>query len=105
MAGGVLDGKYMGEGVFSWNNGQVFSGQWVGGRRESQNPFEVFSGQWVGGLREGTGTEIFPPHDNTKVDEEGELTFPYYEGNLLEGKRSGKGLYTFANGDKYQVSS
>ena len=24
LSGGVLDGKYMGDGVFSWNNGQVF---------------------------------------------------------------------------------
>jgi hypothetical protein len=38
---------------------------------------------------------------STEVDEEGERLFPFYEGALAKDCRSGRGVYTFANGDKY----
>lgn len=47
--GGMRHGQYQGDGVFMWNDGVVYSGQ------------------YVDDLREGTGTEIFPPYDNTQV--------------------------------------
>jgi|NorSeaMetagenome_1021524.scaffolds.fasta_scaffold71210_2 hypothetical protein len=32
---------------------------------------------------------------------QGEKTFPYYEGQFLDGMRHGKGIYNYANGDYY----
>ena len=69
---------------------------------EQWNNGQVFSGQWVDHLREGKGTEIFPPYDNRRRSEEGELSFPHYEGDFLDGQRHGKGVYVFANGERYQ---
>jgi hypothetical protein len=109
--GGVRQGQFQGDGVFMWNDGMVYSGQ------------------YVDDLREGTGTEIFPAFDNDNEDEavchtyqckptyaripaqteswtdrgrwQGEKTFPYYEGQFLDGMRHGKGVYNYANGDYY----
>ena len=59
--------------------------------------------QYADDLREGTGTEIFPSFDNEREDEAGEKTFPYFEGQFLDGMRHGKGIYHYAEGDYYQV--
>lgn len=61
----------------------------------------MYSGHWFEDLPEGTGTEIFPPYNNKRTDEDGELTFSYYEGQFRDGQRYGKGLYTTAEGDRY----
>ncbi len=61
----------------------------------------MYSGQWYDDLQEGTGTEIFPPYDNERVDKDGELTFSYYEGQYRDGQRHGKGVYVSVTGDKY----
>lgn len=83
--GGMRQGQFQGDGIFMWNDGVVYSGQ------------------YVDDLREGTGTEIFPAYDNERTDEAtGEQTFPYYEGQFLDGQRHGKGVYHYANGDFYK---
>ena len=81
--GGMRQGQMQGEGMFMWNDGMIYSGQ------------------YVDNLREGTGTEIFPAYDNTETDENEEVRFPYYEGQMLHGMRHGKGVYYYSNGDLY----
>eukprot|EP00960_Hanusia_phi_P069632 767137-Hanusia_phi.AAC.6 len=80
----------------------MYEGSALAGRYSGQGMRTVYSGQWVDHLREGVGTEIFPPYDSRSKNEDGELSFPHYEGELLDGQRHGKGVYMFANGERYQ---
>ena len=71
-----------------------FFSQWRNG--------QIYSGNWRSNLQDGVGTEIFPRYNNFRTDADGEIMFPYYEGRLKKGKRSGKGVYIFASGAKYK---
>lgn len=114
--GEFVDGKFNGQGVYTWADGGRYEGQWANGVRQGQGTRfyangEKYVGQWKNGLFCGQGTYTWPDgtkHVGTYADDarngQGTYTWPdgsKYVGNFKDGERSGQGTHYYANGNKY----
>merc|ERR1712224_1121673 len=98
------------EGTFSYPNGDVYVGQWRAGKKHGSGSYTFAKdetklvGEWENG-KIANGRWIFPngtdaPRDNGSRDFTGQGKAEYkngdiYDGDFAEGKRHGKGSYTF----------
>jgi len=87
------DGKYEGQGTYTFPNGDKYVGQWKDGKIEGQGTYTwtdgtKYVGQWKDGIIEGQGTYTWI--DGTK-----------YVGQFKDGKREGQGTMIYFNGPKY----
>ncbi|CAF0936923.1 unnamed protein product [Adineta ricciae] len=98
-----------GKGTYTWApepNGKsnTYTGAWVEAcslwttepkRYDSLDVINEWRvGQWKDDKKHGTGTVTWPPEPNGKSNT--------YTGGWVEGKRTGHGVYIFANGDRYE---
>lgn len=98
---GQWDGDLMnGTGKYSFNNGDVYEGEFKNSKKDGHGVYtyhngSVFEGNFSEGLRQGEGT--------MKSVVNGELNaFDTYVGTYDKEKKSGHGVYTWANGDSYE---
>ena len=91
--GNYKDGKYHGQGTYTWSDGDKYEGGWKQGKKHGYGIYTHFNGvkyvgEWKQGKKHGHGSYSFP--DGEK-----------YVGEWKEGKKHGHGSYTYADGEKY----
>lgn len=85
---------FSGEGVYTYHNGDTFAGRYVEGKKHGRGVYTqardqgATEGEWVRGRLEGPVTITYPT---------GTFQGTCADGRLVEGR----GLYFFANGDRY----
>jgi len=114
--GDIENGEPIGQGTFTWSDGEKYVGEWKDGRKSGQGTLTLSSGnKYVGefkdGKKHGQGTYIKPDgrkyvgeFKDGKPNGQGILTFPdgeKYEGEYKDGERNGQGTYTWNDGGKY----
>ena len=88
---GILEGRvFNGKGRFTHKSGDVFQGEYTDGKANgfgvSINPDgSMYDGEWLNDIQHGHGIE-------TWVADEGNMR---YEGNFVEGKKTGQGRFDF----------
>ena len=85
------DGKKNGEGVFTYEDGDLYSGNWKNNKRDGKGTYIFFSTgiKYVGEWSEGNfvhGKWLFP-------------NGTYFEGDFEANQPKGKGKWVFKNGD------
>ncbi len=113
-----------GTGTFTWGTGESYEGTWVNdvqaGTGKMMWPgLGVYEGEFQNGKRHGHGvfTWMYDDEpaagkpisfegewDNDRIGSTGKMTFAklgIYEGEFSGGVRSGKGTFTWDNGDQY----
>jgi V8-like Glu-specific endopeptidase len=92
-AGDVIDGRWHGQGTYTFADGATYVGEFRDGKYHGQGTYTFADGdKYVGEYR-----------DNQRTGE-GTYTFAdgaTYVGEFRDGKYHGQGTYTFADGDKY----
>ena len=116
-AGEYKDGKWHGEGTFTWRDGTKYVGEYKDGKRHGQGTYTFANGgKYVGefkdGKRHGQGTLILAngkkyvgEYKDGKYHGKGTYTYPdgsKYVGEYKDGNRHGQGTYTSASGAKYE---
>lgn len=91
--GQFKDGKYDGQGTWTWNNGSKYVGEFKNGKRHGKGkmttPFGLtYDGQWEDNEPHGQG--IWKNSSGEK-----------YVGQFKVGKRDGHGTVTYSDGSKY----
>ena len=123
--GSFKNDKYHGTGRLTYANGDVYTGQFAGGQKSGEGVYvwaavngrsAVYEGSFALDRRNGYGvyTESNGTtyrgcfKDDLREDENAEVTivtgpetFDRYYGGYKNDKRSGMGLYIYANGDLY----
>ncbi len=103
--GNFKNDKFEGEGEFFWNNGYYYKGNFKNGLFEGEGLLKspngsYYKGNFEKGLYHGIGMFIWGNKNiNSKVNS---FNFPEkYKGEFAFGKREGKGIYQFENGDLF----
>ena len=124
--GEYRNGKFNGQGTYTWGDGRKYVGNWVNDVREGYGVFtwapgsqwehdkyegqfkdgkfngqgtytwgdgRKYVGNWVNDSREGYGVFTWAPGSQWSADK--------YEGQFKGGKFNGQGTYTWADGRKY----
>jgi len=91
--GAYKDGKWHGEGTYTYDDGEKYVGAWKDGKMHGQGTWtypdgQKYVGAWKDDKRHGEGTYIWP--DGRK-----------YVVAWKDGKMHGQGTYIWANGEKY----
>ena len=90
------DGKFQGQGTYSWPSGQVYKGEFRNGKFHGQGTLTLKNGtKHVGGWRfgeeHGFGKRTFSDGDS-------------YQGNYMNGERHGSGTYYYSGNYKGDYS-
>ena len=114
---GVEEGKYQGEGTFTFSDNRKYIGQWKNGKFHGQGAIvypdgDTSMGLWTRGHPNGIGTVNFPDGRryegqwvNGKPNGQGTLTDPdgtIYIGHFEEGKYHGQGTMIYPDGRIYE---
>ena len=118
-----VDGVAQGQGSISWPSGASYEGEWQAGMRTGQGTMHyddgtVYVGEFKENKREGQGRRTWPdggyidgewkdnqPHGKAVNYQGGDENNPevnHYEGDYVEGKWEGYGIYTWASGASYE---
>lgn len=103
--GNFKNDKFEGEGEFFWNNGYYYKGNFKNGLFEGEGLLKspngsFYKGNFEKGLYHGNGMFIWG--NNNKNSKGNSFTFPEkYRGEFAFGKKEGKGIYQFENGDLF----
>jgi len=118
--GYMLGGKRHGQGTLTWSDGSELQGEWEndlplhgkliyrGGVYNGEFKNRQFHGQGV--LVKTSGVKLQGEWDMGKLEGWGRLDWPsidkygrmFYEGNLVQGLRSGRGKMVWINGSYYE---
>lgn len=123
--GSITDGQVRsGTGTFTWNTGESYEGTWVDDIQDGYGKMiwpdlGVYEGEFQNGKRQGHGTFTWIYTDDPALGKpisyegewekdhigaSGKLVFAglgIYEGEFADKVRSGKGFFTWDNGDQY----
>ena len=104
--GDFVDGKETGKGKYTWKNGNVYEGDFVDDRMAGKGKYMWDNGRnfCEGDFVNGKLVRRKEPElvgDSTNVVEELHSDGRYTE-NLIDGKRTGKGVLRLPNGDVYE---
>jgi hypothetical protein len=96
----MKDGKEHGKGTMNYASGDKYTGIWVNGNRTGQGVYthadgNRYEGQFKDSKKHGKGTLIWAPRANGSSSK--------YVGDWIDGNMTGYGVYTFANGDRYEL--
>jgi DNA polymerase III epsilon subunit family exonuclease len=96
--GNFINGIREGLGTYTWPNGTTYAGQWIAAKMFGHGTKKIANGtidigNFKDGLLDGLGTRIWKSEESS-----GEVR---YEGHFQNGLRHGRGIQTFANGDRY----
>ena len=91
--GDIENGEPIGQGTFTWSDGDKYVGEFKGGGPNGQGTLtspdgDKYEGEFKDGERTGQGT--FKWSDGDK-----------YVGEFKDGKRNGQGTYTWSSGSRY----
>jgi hypothetical protein len=86
-------GERDGQGVMTWENGDVYTGEFFNGNRHGHGTLAFldgteYVGEWECNLQHGIGTRRWNNGD-------------CYTGQYKNGKRTGEGRFYYSNGDMY----
>ena len=92
--GQTNNGEFNGTGRMVHPNGDIYQGEWKNGMAHGKGVFcdvrgSLYEGQWVSDMQHGKGVELW------------DFNAIKYEGQFLEGKKTGKGKFWF-EGSTYQ---
>jgi len=95
------NGKYEGKGILHKKiQNTIYCGEWKEGESCGKGSYSSLSfkssGQWLHDKLNGCGVEVYLKKFQDKDEK--------YEGEFLNGKRSGSGCYSYWNGDRYEGS-
>lgn len=87
------DGRFEGQGTYSWADGDKYTGEWEDDLFEGQGTYtwangDKYAGEWQDDMFKGQGTYTW-------------ASGSAYTGEWKDGVKEGQGTYTWANGDKY----
>ncbi len=90
--GNYKDGKYHGQGTYTWDDGDKYEGEWKQGKKHGYGIYTHFNGvkyvgEWKQGKKHGHGSYTW---------DDGEK----YVGEWKQDKKHGHGIYTYADGEK-----
>jgi len=91
--GDIENGEPIGQGTFTWSDGEKYVGEWKDGRKSGQGTLTLSSGnKYVGKFKDGIyhGQGTFTWSDGDK-----------YVGEFKDGKKHGQGTYIKPEGRKY----
>ena len=91
--GDIENGEPIGQGTFTWSDGEKYAGEWRDGRKSGQGTLTLSSGnKYVGEFKDGIyhGQGTFTWSDGDK-----------YVGEFKDGKKHGQGTYIKPAGRKY----
>jgi DNA polymerase III epsilon subunit family exonuclease len=96
--GEFINGIREGLGTYTWSNGTTYSGQWIASKMFGNGIMKtangvIETGNFKDGLLNGFGTRRWKSEEGQGDHE--------YEGHFQNGKRHGRGIQKFANGDCY----
>ena len=94
--GGYLNGKYHGQGVIKFSNGDRYVGNFQYGKRNGYGTYYWKDGGKVAGTFHND-----QPTDGTETYS-GKWEGDKYIGNFKNWRKSGDGVYYFRNGNKYE---
>jgi len=88
------DGKFHGQGTYTWSDGRKYEGEWKDAKRdgkgtETNSDGYSYEGEWKDNMRSGQGIDIYPSGRK-------------YEGNWKENTKNGYGVDTLTDGGKYE---
>lgn len=92
--GDWVNGLMDGEGIFYYNNGEIYRGEWLQSRKHGSGRYDYengdsYFGEWNSDLQDGFGTMNYA---NGNI----------FEGLWVHGKKEGPGLYYYASTRKVQ---
>ena len=96
-----MDDLREGLGNYFFNNGSYYKGEWKEGAKHGKGKLEivdyyVYEGEWRDDMKHGTGEQYWVGKCKWAGDK--------YNGDYVEGKRQGYGVYKYVNGDVYEGS-
>ena len=92
--GGWRHGAKDGYGVYTWPSGARYAGQWLDGEYNGEGTYEyvngtVYTGQWLDGKKNGMGRLTY-------------VGGSYFEGEFADGEKNGHGVHVYENGAVYE---
>ncbi len=121
--GDFVNGVSEGYGVHHYANGDVFEGEWKNDKRQGKGKYtfadgSYYTGEWKDGKNISASETVRPATKETKAAESKKTTEKKttgtttahqsyssgdtYDGEMLNGKRHGHGIYRWADGDCYE---
>jgi len=102
--GAWSENQMTGNGCWTSVAGDKYNGSFVDGERHGLGTYtfangDLYEGEWLHNERTGRGMMKFAPSDS---DSNSSDTFSKYEGEFVDGKMHGYGIYYYANGDRYE---
>ncbi|KAL5248737.1 hypothetical protein ACHWQZ_G017803 [Mnemiopsis leidyi] len=101
--GDWVDNKKCGRGFRQYPTGSTFEGEWFENLRHGEGTMrwagtgEAYTGQWKMGIQHGEGTQTWT------VDTSSQLPLKnQYQGQWVDGKREGFGVFSYASGARYE---
>ncbi|KAJ3034791.1 Cadherin member 2 [Rhizophlyctis rosea] len=100
-----LEGQKHGYGIMTYASGNIYEGQWVHNVKQGEGTMqwkdrdEEYAGHWENNQPNGHGVYIWhlPPTHLRQFPMQNR-----YEGQWLDGKRSGHGTFQYASGARYE---
>ncbi len=115
--GDFFNGNFHGYGVFRWADGDVYEGEWKNDERHGNGKYiyadgSYYTGVWENGdIIDSTkidhpapsyASESVKPAAGAKIERMEYDGGDFYEGEIVDGYRHGKGKYTWADGSEYE---
>ncbi len=117
--GEFFDGKFHGQGIMYFQNGDKYLGSWRHNLRYGQGRLQmasgdVYEGAFINNQFQGFGTMIFADGRHyegqwvaNRMEGMGKITYPngeWYTGHFSDGFFDGSGTYHYQNGARYEGS-
>lgn len=111
-----LDDTPMGEGVFTWTNGDHYEGEFKEGQRDGKGSYyfangDKYIGDWIGDKKHGSGISSLAVgrYEGQFIDDKmhGKGSFYFadggsYDGDWIDNNQEGEGIFTWPNGNRYE---
>jgi len=110
--GDWVDGSFEGYGIYRFPDGSVYEGEWKNDQRHGKGKYtfadgSYYTGEWKNGENIRASKTVKPAVEASKATGTKTVHHSYdsgatYDGEVLNGKRHGHGIYRWADGDRYE---
>ncbi|CAF0786054.1 unnamed protein product, partial [Didymodactylos carnosus] len=102
--GDFIQNVPFGKGRRQYSTGNLYEGMWVAGKRHGHGIFSwangngEYIGQWENGVQSGHGIHVWYI---VRAEESQYALRNYYDGNFVNGRRDGYGVFYYSSGTRY----